>query len=198
MPTSIGHALAGAAVGWGADLITGRRAWRVAPATAAWYQRAGSGLTLACVLLAVLPDADLAFGTHRTYSHSIGAVIIVAILAAAWAARRDRPVARIALTCAAAYATHLLLDWTATDIVAPRGIQAFWPFTTDWYISGWNLFKQTERRRFLSPPTLSMNALASLQELLILAPVTLAIWLVRVKALARLSAEMSGRHQPPK
>jgi len=197
MPTSIGHALAGAAAAWSADLVPGRRAWRTTPAGASWYRRAGNGLTLACMTIAAIPDADLLFRTHRTYSHSIGAVIGVAIAAAIIAARRDRPIIRVASMCAAAYATHLLLDWLAIDRLPPVGIQALWPFTDRWYLSGWDLFRQTERRHFLSRPTLAMNCLAVLQELAILAPIAAAIWSVRVKALAGLSTEMSGRDHPP-
>ncbi len=196
MPTSIGHALAGVAAAWAADVMPGRRAWRTAPPAAPWFQRAGNGLTLACATLAVLPDADLLFHTHRSYSHSIGAVMAVALVAAGTAARRDRPIARVAAMCAAAYATHLLLDWLSVDVVQPRGIQALWPFTSQWYISEWNLFRQTERRGFLSLPTIWMNTQAALQELLILAPITAAIWLVRVKALARLATELPGRDHP--
>jgi len=197
MPTSIGHALAGAAAAWGADLVPGRRAWRTAPPTSSWYRRAGNGLTLLCMGLAAIPDADLLFGTHRTYSHSIGAVIAVGIAAAGIASLRGRPVARVASMCAAAYATHLLLDWLSVDPTPPRGIQALWPFTGQWYISEWNLFRETAREYFLSLPTIWTNTRAAVRELLILAPIVAAIWLVRVKALAGLAAEMSRRDHPP-
>ena len=51
MPSPIGHALAGVAVAWTADLIPGDRAWRTAPDRSTWYQRAGGDLTLACAVL---------------------------------------------------------------------------------------------------------------------------------------------------
>jgi membrane-bound metal-dependent hydrolase YbcI (DUF457 family) len=42
------------------------------------------GVTLSCVALAVLPDADLLYmPIHRTATHSIGATILVTILAIA-------------------------------------------------------------------------------------------------------------------
>ena len=53
MPSSVGHALAGAAAAWFADLVPGDRDWRTAPPTASWYRRAGNGLTLLCALLVV-------------------------------------------------------------------------------------------------------------------------------------------------
>jgi membrane-bound metal-dependent hydrolase YbcI (DUF457 family) len=200
MPTSIGHALAGAAAAWGADLVPGNRAWRTAPATASWYRRAGNGLTVACAALGALPDADLLFHAHRTYTHSVGAVIVVGIVGAAWAAmaaNTKRPIARVALMCAAAYGTHLLLDYFATDMVPPFGIQALWPFSHAWYISGWHLFRGTERRHFLSLAAIWINTRAGLQELLILAPIALAIWLIRVKALAGLAPQMPRGDHPP-
>jgi membrane-bound metal-dependent hydrolase YbcI (DUF457 family) len=196
MPTSIGHALAGAAAAWSVDLVPGRRAWRTAPPAASWYRRAGNGLTLVCVALAAVPDADLLFRLHRTFSHSIGAVILVGVVAAAIAALTKRPVVRVASMCAVAYGTHLLLDWLAVDLMPPYGIQAFWPFSDAWYISPWIVFRQIERTQLFSAATLRLNALAVAQELVVLAPILIVIWLVRVKALARLAAEMSRGHHP--
>src|SRR5262245_66413879 len=128
MPTPIGHALAGVAAAWIADLVPGDRAWRMAPASASWYERAGNGLTVAGALLAVSPDLDLVWlpwfpRQHRTMTHSIGAVILVGLFAAAIAINKHRPAARLALMCAAAYATHLLLDWLGVDNYPPRGVQ---------------------------------------------------------------------------
>jgi membrane-bound metal-dependent hydrolase YbcI (DUF457 family) len=196
MPTSIGHALAGVAAAWGADLVPGDRAWRTAPPAAPWHQRAGNGLTLTCAVLAAIPDADLLLRSHRTYSHSIGAVIAVGIAAAVFASFSKRPVARVALMCAAAYATHVLMDYLSVDTVPPAGIQALWPFSHGWYISGWNVFLQTERRNFFSLRAFWINTRAALKEVMILAPIAGAIWLIRVKTLARLSAQVSGGHHP--
>ena len=196
MPTTIGHALAGVAAAWGADLVPGPHVSRATAAPASWYRRAGNGLTLACVVLATVPDADLLFHVHRTWSHSVFAVLVAGVCAAVTAAARPRAslsVARIAATCAAAYATHLLLDWLAVDFAPPRGIQLFWPFSTAWYISDWSVFRQVDRRAFLSPPTMWVNAQAVAQEVALLAPVLVVIWSVRVKALARFPAEMSRR-----
>jgi len=195
MPSSFGHALAGVAAAWSADLVPGNRAWRTAAPTASWYRRAGDGVTLLCAMLATIPDLDLLFRFHRRFTHSLGAVVCVGIVAAAAALRLRLPAIRVAFMCAAAYATHLVLDWLAVDALPPYGIQAFWPFSDAWVISGWNLFQQTERRHFLSAATMWTNLQAMAQEMAILAPVVLVLWLVRVKALARLSAQMSrGDH----
>ena len=116
MASPIGHALAGIAVAWGADLVPGNRAWRIAPPSASWYERAGNGLTLACAVLAAAPDLDLLFGRfHRTMTHSLLSVAVVAAVAGLVAVRARLPVTRVVLMCAAAWATHLLLDWLAVD-----------------------------------------------------------------------------------
>src|SRR5438046_3190622 len=142
MPSPIGHALAGVAAAWAVDLIPGNRAWRTAPDDRSWYERAGGGLTVACAFLGAAPDVDLAFIEHRTVTHSIGAVCFVAVFAAALAANARRPVARVALMCAAAYGSHLLLDWLGTDRYPPLGLQLLWPINKEWYISGVDLFRQ--------------------------------------------------------
>ena len=115
------------------------RAWRTAPASASWFGRAGNGLTLACVALGAAADLDLLFAGHRTVTHSLGAVVLVGAFAAALAAYAGRPVMRVASMCAAAYATHLFADWLAIDVSQPRGIQALWPFSREWFISGIDL-----------------------------------------------------------
>jgi membrane-bound metal-dependent hydrolase YbcI (DUF457 family) len=197
MPSTVGHALAGVAVVWVADLVPGRRTGRTAPPGASWYRRAGDGLTAAGVGLAVVPDADLLFGMHRNYSHSVGAVILVGLAAATVAVLGRRPVARVSLTCAAAYGSHLALDWMAVDAAVPYGIQALWPFSDAWMISGWNLFRQVQRHRFLSMAAIVINAKAVAYEVATLLPVVVALWSIRVKALAGLASEVSrGDHSP--
>jgi membrane-bound metal-dependent hydrolase YbcI (DUF457 family) len=196
MPSPIGHALAGIAVAWAADLVPGDRAWRTASETASWTERAGNGLTLLCAGLGAAPDLDLAFAAHRTMTHSLSAVVLVGLVAAAVAAGSGRPVARIALMCAAAYGSHLLMDWLGVDRYPPRGIQLMWPINHAWYISDADIFRQTARLRILTRGPMMTNARAILQEIAILGPTLVVLWLVRVKALARLAPEMAGRHHP--
>jgi len=193
MPSPIGHALAGLAAVWIADLVPGDRDWRTAPPSASWYKRAGNGLTLACAVLSASPDLDLLVARHRTVTHSVAAVAFVAIFAAAMAARAGRPIARVAAMCAAAYATHLLLDWLPADTFPPRGIQWLWPLSHKWYISDTDWFRQTERRELFTAPSIIKNLQAIVQEIAILGPTLAAVWLVRVKALSGLSSEVARR-----
>jgi membrane-bound metal-dependent hydrolase YbcI (DUF457 family) len=215
MPSPFGHSIAGLAVAWAADLIPGDRAWRAAPATASWYRRAGNGLTVACAVLAMAPDLDLGFTQHRTYTHSVGAVIVVGLIAAvarlalppsrealrrtsrrAKAQNVGRRAVRVSLTCAAAYASHLLLDWLGVDLYPPPGLQVFWPFDAGWYISGLDLFRQTRREHLFTGPVLTQNFLAIAQEMAMLVPIAAVLWLVRVKALARFATEQAGGDHP--
>jgi len=197
VPSPIGHVLAGAAVAYAGDAID--------------HRRSPIGLVAACALLAVAADLDLLLpGHHRSFTHSLTAVAFIFIVAAAVTGEVTRLRAsrfggqdggqgrwRIALLCACAYATHLLLDWLGSDTLPPYGLQLFWPFVKRFFVSGVNLFAETERRHPFSSPTIVQNLRAAAQEVAILAPVAGALWLVRVKALARLPAEMPrGDHAP--
>jgi membrane-bound metal-dependent hydrolase YbcI (DUF457 family) len=182
MPSPIGHALAGLATVWTADVVTGEPSDRM--------------MTVACVGLAMAADLDLITGGHRGVTHSLGAAVFVAIVAAAVAVRTRRPVVRVTLLCAAAYATHILLDWLGADNSFPYGLRALWPLTDRYYISGLDLFPQTARRHLMTASVVKQNLRAVGQEIAILLPIVAALWLVRVKALARFAAELSGGHHP--
>jgi inner membrane protein len=71
------------------------------------------------------------------------------------------------------------MDWLGADWFAPPGIQALWPFTSDWYISGWDLFARVERRDPFSPRTMISNLWAVAQEIALLAPIVVAAWWLR-------------------
>ena len=189
MPSPIGHALGGLAVAWAADLL---------PPRATLGSREGPRSAYFCLALAVLPDADLLLPiAHRTVTHSFAAVAAVALLMIVAGSVTGKVTARFAVACVAAYASHLLLDWLQADPTPPLGIQALWPASSRWFISGWDILRPTERRHMFEPATMQRNVLAVVQEIVVLGPVAAAAWLVRVKALAGLPAEMAGRDHPP-
>ena len=101
---------------------------------------------------------------------------------------------RVALVCGAAYGSHLVFDWLGADNSPPFGIQAFWPLSDGWYLSGWDLFLATQRRHFLTAAVVVANTRTVLREIAVLGPVLVVLWLVRVKAAARFPAEASRRH----
>jgi len=208
MPSPFGHALAGVAVAWSADIATRRQS--------------PPRLVATCAALAALPDVDLVVRRyHRTWSHSVTAVLVVTIVAAAVTGRvthlraarfagrarfRASPFGaqdggrarwRTALVCGGAYASHLLLDWLGVDTWPPYGLQILWPFSDRWFISGWDIFRQTARDRFFTAPVIRNNVLALVQEAAILLPIVAVLWLVREKTAARFPAEVAGGDHAP-
>jgi inner membrane protein len=119
MSTPLGHGLAGLAVGIGGD-------------------RSGSELRTRALVGAtagLAPDLDFLPGLligdparfHHGVTHSVGAVVVVALIAVMLAPRTRRWAwAGIA---AAAYASHLLLDVLTYDPSEPIGLLLFWPLS---------------------------------------------------------------------
>ena len=171
MPSPVGHALGGLAAGW---LVVG-----AARAPASPYPEArGPSLRRAVLFasLGVAPDLDLLVGTHSTYTHSIGAVVIAGLAALAWTRHP-----RLAAACAAAWGTHVLFDWLGADSSLPLGIMALWPFTNAFYISPITIFMAISRRYWLSG-FVAHNAAAVARELLILGPAVWVVWRTRGRA----------------
>ena len=199
MPSPIGHALSGLAVAWTASLAEPRnRAGRTV--SDRWLP--------VYVALAAAPDLDLlVHGAHRTATHSVTATLLVTIVAAAVTGQVTRLRAsrfggqaphrvsrfggqarwRVALLCGISYGSHLLLDWLAADNYPPRGIQLLWPFSSRWFISDVDLFRQTARQEFLTAPIIRQNLIAVAQECLILVPILALIWWARRRQRQRAS-----------
>ena len=132
MPTPVGHALAGVAAGC---LLAGRRSRATSSALDAaptWRSIASDRRLLLFAGLGILADIDFLFGVHSAYTHSIGATVVVGVLAAVVGSQRG---GRFALAAGLAYGTHILLDWLGSDTVAPLGVMALWPLSTDFFLS---------------------------------------------------------------
>jgi membrane-bound metal-dependent hydrolase YbcI (DUF457 family) len=155
MPSPIGHALAGAAIAWGLR-----------------YER----WLLLCAVAAITPDIDLLWGTHRTWTHSLGATIGVAAIAYVIARARRLPAAALALTIAVAFGSHLFLDWLGRDSRPPRGVMLFWPLSTAYYVSGLDIFTEISRRYWLPEQFIVGNLKSIAREILILGPVAFLAW----------------------
>ena len=116
---------------------------------------------------------------HRGPSHSLGAVLLILAAALlwrriAWGAASDSTSRRVVVGLGVAYGTHVLLDWLGSDSSTPRGIMALWPFSSAFYISGFEVFDRVERRYWL-PDFWRANGIALVREIVILGPVA---WLV--------------------
>ena len=163
MPSPIGHALAGLST-----------AWASAP-------RAGRSLAIAGAILAAAPDVDVLFGDHRGSTHSLGAIALVTVAAAAFAALRRLPIGRVASVCGLAYASHLLLDCLGRDTAAPYGMMILWPFSTRYYSLGANLFLEISRRYWRPEEFILGNLQSLLRELAILLPITVLAYFVKTR-----------------
>jgi len=103
------------------------------------------GLLASAVVLANAADVDFVPGLlagdpdlyHRGFTHTLGATVLVAVVAAV-AARvwrwRWRP-SRVAMFVGAAYGTHLLLDYVTSDVVPPHGARFLWPLSDAYYLA---------------------------------------------------------------
>ena len=139
-------------------------------------QRLSPGLLIASAAVAVAPDLDLLTGSHRTYTHSVGAVFLVGVMS--WFVVRGRASNRMraAAVLMAAYASHMVLDWSGKDTSNPAGLTLLWPFSSTYYVSGWNLFGEVSRRYWLPDEFVLGNLAALAWEMLVLVPVFVLAW----------------------
>lgn len=173
MPSPVGHALAGIALG----CLLSRRQMS-AKSSATELRAPGDKLRadrelVAFAFLGVLPDIDFLFGIHSMHTHSIGAIAVIGLLVLA---SKGRWHIRNSLAGAFAYGSHVLIDWLGSDSTAPIGIMALWPFTSDFYLSEGYWFTSICRQYWLSSCWLH-NGLAVFREILFLGSVAaLCVW----------------------
>ena len=167
VPSPIGHALGALAA-----------AWIVAPPDL----RTRDGRTQAAILaaVAIAPDLDLLIGRHSAESHSIGAAVLVAAIAALmrWPVARERW--RIGLAVLLAWISHPLLDSFGQDSSPPLGVMAFWPFSREYVHAPVQVFMPIWRRYWLAG-FVSHNLLAVVRELLILGPLAVLCYQLRTR-----------------
>jgi hypothetical protein len=165
MPSPVGHSLAGIAVGW----AVGRPA---RPTRALVVQV----LTLAAI--GVAPDLDLLWGRHSYETHSIGAAVMVASVAA-WRRWPVGPQTRVGIfaTVCLAWLIHPALDMFSMDNNPPIGVMLWWPFSSG-FVHATPFFDPISRY-WSRPETWPNNFAAAGRELLLIAPVAFVIWLVR-------------------
>lgn len=162
MPSPVAHALGGLATAFIVDTVAPR-------------PRLTMPILIGSAALAVAPDLDLLTTSHRTYSHSIGAVAIVAVVS--WVVLRARSVrGTAAAVLAAAYASHVLLDWLSKDTRAPSGITALWPLSANYYQSPWYIFGEISRRYWLPHEFIVRNLQEAVWEFLVMAPLLFLAW----------------------
>jgi membrane-bound metal-dependent hydrolase YbcI (DUF457 family) len=189
----VGHLIAGVAVAWVAEATE-----RLRPAVG----RASSDLAvvpvvtplvLACAALALAPDFDILLASHRTFTHGLGAVALVAILCAAVARALGAPGAATGLACAAAVGSHVALDWLGRDQSTPAGLMALWPLSSAFFYSGVDLFADISRRYWKPDEFILENAVSIAREIAILSPPAAAAYWLRQRAIERRTVEQRRR-----
>ncbi len=197
MPSPFGHALAGLTIAY----VVGR-----SDEDETFGEPSRHRLPLVAAGIATLPDFDLLIPHfHRTATHSLAATAMVLIVVAAVTRKvTGRAAWRTSFVLAAAYGSHVLLDWLGLDPFRPQGLQVLWPFSRDFLISGWDVFPPTERRLWdhtgslwVSPRALAINARAFVTELVILGPLAAASWLAARPRLATRTRRSPGPTSAP-
>ena len=135
-------------------------------------------LVLACAALALAPDLDILFASHRTFTHSIAAAGLAAVFGGAIARALGAPGVATGLTCGLVVASHIVLDWLGRDGSTPRGLMALWPISSSYYYSGLDVFADISRRYWKPEEFILKNAVSIAREIVILAPAAgLAFWI---------------------
>lgn len=165
MPTPLGHALGGLVLG---GLVSG-------PTTRSLtVGRRKVPLLVAWPICGMLADLDFLVGVHQGATHSLGAILVVALVTKMFEPRR--PVLWVA--AAAAYSSHLVLDWLGSDTVAPIGIMALWPFDRGFYLSPYEWFFPVCRDYWIMACRADLVQ-AVTWELVSLGPLVIAVLLLR-------------------
>jgi membrane-bound metal-dependent hydrolase YbcI (DUF457 family) len=168
VPSPLGHGLAAIAAGWS---VAGR------PDTSPALIKQVAIL----VAIGVAPDLDLLIGRHSMETHSIGAAVIVATIAAwqRWPVAASRTTIWIAV--ALAWLSHPILDAVGSDTSAPIGVMAFWPFSRAHVQATWEVFGPISRR-YWRDDFWSINLSSMTREVLVLGPVLAMVALVSMRS----------------
>ena len=169
MPSPVGHALAGIAAGY---LLGGGAVDTPTTRSSPWltgHKLLFNQRVFVFGLLGVLPDIDFLFGVHSTYTHSVGAIVVVGLVSG-FVGRHlgSHPY----LAAGAAYGSHVALDWLGSDTVNPLGVMALWPLSSDFYLSDRHWFMAVCREYWLAECWWH-NTWGLMRELMALGPVTL-------------------------
>jgi membrane-bound metal-dependent hydrolase YbcI (DUF457 family) len=183
VPSPAGHLIAGIAIAWAAEAAQPLRLRRQDAGSPSAGGPIVTPLVLICAALALAPDLDILLASHRTYTHSIAAVAVAAIVAGSIARALRSPALATALACGLVVASHIVLDWLGRDYSTPRGLMALWPLSTSYYYSGIDLFADISRRYWKPDEFIVQNAVSIAREVVILAPAAALVFWLRARRL---------------
>ena len=173
MPSPAGHLIAGVAIAWAAESAGPSRR----RSEAHGLRGAVTPLVLACAALALAPDLDILIASHRTYTHSIAAAGVAALVGGIIARALGAPGVATGLTCGLVVGSHIVLDWLGRDGSTPRGLMALWPMSASYFYSNLDVFADISRRYWKPEEFILKNAVSIAREIVILAPAAgLAFW----------------------
>ena len=128
------------------------------------------------VFVAIAPDLDILAGHHRSYTHSAGAVALAGLGSWLILRRRVQGAAAAAAAVTAAYTSHLVLDWLGKDTARPAGLTLLWPLSSEYFMSGLDIFEEVSRRYWLVNEFVVGNLRAVSWELVLLMPLLIVAW----------------------
>ena len=138
------------------------------------------------------PDLDLLIGRHSQETHSVGAAMIVATIVA-W---RRWPIGgtptRIWVVAFVAWFSHPLFDAMSFDLGPPIGVMLFWPFSSEHWHTGLNVFGAIERH-WNHENFWLQNVTSFVRELLILVPMIAVVWWRRASGSRSSAGRFRGR-----
>jgi membrane-bound metal-dependent hydrolase YbcI (DUF457 family) len=132
----------------------------------------------ALAFLGMAPDLDLILNAHRAESHSLGAALLVATIAALvrWPVAKERHL--IWLAAFAAWFSHPVLDMLSIDRSPPAGVMFLWPFNCEYMQTGIGVFGPVSRS-YTSPQFVIYTLKVVAREALILLPAAYGVWFWR-------------------
>lgn len=147
-------------------------------------------LLIGSIVLSNLPDLDMVPGFllygeparfHRQASHSFFTAVIVSAIAAV-VLKRLRVRGRWWTWIMGLYSLHILMDMMVVDPSPPSGVQAFWFFTSEYFILPLQIFasfKYTSVGQGLIQTVFSFhNLMTVLREIALLGPFVCLAWYV--------------------
>lgn len=152
------------------------------------------------VLAASAPDLDFVPGIlmgdanrfHRGPSHSLAAAALFGVIVYLLARVTRAGAVRLAVLGFLAYGSHLLLDFFTQDKGEPFGIPLFWPVSSDGFMSPWQVFGSVKHgvpgdslETALGYVFSVANVATVAVEVVVLAPVLLASWLISGRLVRR-------------
>jgi len=179
MSTPVGHTLFGLSIFLGSPFWD---RWK-------WFRA-----VLFVLVVANLPDLDIFIGFvsgspnqyHQHFSHSLFFAVLISILTGIlYQLYQKKAGFRMGLLTLMILLSHDFLDFLGRDSSYPYGIQLFWPFSQDFYLSPVQIVRSVSKSSssgtFIQSLFCRHNALTVASELAVFLPLSAGLYLWRKK-----------------